>query len=68
MATAQGLILVQNFLLQMEAWEKNFIAFGAGMSSSVHIDNKNKGILILAEEPTRGLDDTHIKSRSKISY
>ena len=28
------------------------------MSSSVHIDNKKKDILILADGPTQGLDDT----------
>ena len=28
------------------------------MSSSVHIDNKNKDILSLDEGPTQGLDDT----------
>ena len=28
------------------------------MSSSVHIDNKNKDILILGIRPTQGLDDT----------
>ena len=28
------------------------------MHSSVHIDNKNKDILILEEGPTQGLDDT----------
>ena len=28
------------------------------MSSSVHIDNKNKDILSLGEGPTQGLDDT----------
>ena len=44
--TAQNLILVQNFQLQMEAWE-NGITFGADMASSAHIDNKNKYILIL---------------------
>ena len=27
------------------------------MSSSMHIDNKNKDILILAEGPTQGSDD-----------
>ena len=30
---------------------KNVIIFGADMSSSVHIDNKNKDILILGEVP-----------------
>ena len=28
------------------------------MSSSVHIDNKGKYILILGKSPTQGLDDT----------
>ena len=28
------------------------------MSSSVHVDNKGKVILILGEGPTQGLDDT----------
>ena len=37
---------------------KNFIIFGADMSSSVHFDNKNKDILILGEGPTQGLDNT----------
>ena len=37
--------------------EKNVIIFGADMSSSVHIDNKNKYILILDKEPTQGLVD-----------
>ena len=29
------------------------------MNSSVHIDNKNKYILILGEGTTQGLDDIH---------
>ena len=37
---------------------KNVIIFGADMSSSVHIDNKNKDILILCEGPTQELVDT----------
>ena len=36
---------------------KKFIIFGADMSSSVYIDDKNKDILILGEGPTQGLDD-----------
>ena len=28
------------------------------MSSYVHIDNKNKDILILSDRPTEGLDDS----------
>ena len=49
----------------MEAWGKNVIAFGADMSSSVHIDNKNKDILILGEIPTQGLDDTTLTAEVK---
>ena len=38
---------------------------GAAMSSSVHMDNKNKGILILGKKPTQGLDDTTLTSEPK---
>ena len=37
---------------------QNVLIFGAGMGSSVHIDNKKKGILVLGKGPTQGLDDT----------
>ena len=37
--------------------EKNVIISGADMSSSVHIENKSKDILILGEGPTQGLGD-----------
>ena len=35
------------------------------MSSSGHIDNKNKDILILAERPSQGLDDTTLTAEAK---
>ena len=35
------------------------------MSSSVHIDNKHKGILILGEGPTQQLDDTTLTAKAK---
>ena len=35
------------------------------MSSSVHIDNKNKDILILDEGSTQGLDDTTLTVEAK---
>ena len=35
------------------------------MSSSVHIDNKNKDILILGEWPTQRLDDTTLTAEAK---
>ena len=44
---------------------KNVISFGANMSSSVHIDNKNKDILILGEGPTPGLDDNALTAEAK---
>ena len=33
---------------------RNVIIFGAYMSSSVHVDNKNKDISILGKGPTQG--------------
>ena len=35
------------------------------MSSSVHIDNKNKDILILGEGPTQELDDATLTAEAK---
>ena len=36
---------------------RNVIIFGVDMSSSVHIDNKKKDILILEKGPTQGLGE-----------
>ena len=63
--TALDLILVENFHLQMETLEKNTFIFGADMSSSVHIDNKNKDILIPGEVVTQGLDYTTLTAEAK---
>ena len=52
------------FLFSDESIGKNVIIFGADMSSSVHIDNKGKDILILGEEPTQGLDDTTLTAEA----
>ena len=35
------------------------------MSRTVYTDNKNKDILIFAEEPRQGLDDTTLKREAK---
>ena len=35
------------------------------MSSSAHIDNRKKGILILGEGPTQGLDDPTLTAETK---
>ena len=53
------------FLFTDGSMGRNVIIFGADMSSSVHIDNKNKDILILGEGPTQGLDDTTLTSGAK---
>ena len=45
--------------------EKNVIIFGADMSSSVHIDNKNKDILILGKGPAQGLHDNTLTPEVK---
>ena len=37
------------------------------MSSSVHVDNKGKDILILGEGPTHGVDDTTLTAEAKYS-
>ena len=44
---------------------KNVIIFGADTSSSVHVDNKNKDILIFGEGPTQGLDNTTLTAEAK---
>ena len=36
---------------------RNVIIFGVDMSSSVHVDNKAKGLLILGKRPTQGLGE-----------
>ena len=53
------------FLFTDGSFGKNVIIFGADMSSSVHIDNKGKYILILAEGPTQRLDDTTLTAEAK---
>ena len=64
-AAAYDLIPVQNFSFTDGSMGRNIIIFGADMSSPVHIDNKNKDILISGEEPTQGLDDTTLTAEAK---
>ena len=37
---------------------QNVLPFGVDMSSSSHIDNKKKSILVLGKEPTQRLENT----------
>ena len=53
------------FLFTDGSTGKNVISVGAGTSSSVHIDNEDKDILILGEGPAQGLDDTKLTAEAK---
>ena len=64
---AKAWILIKNFHLQMKAWGK-IIIFGAVVSSSVHINDKNKDVLSLCEGPTQGLDDTTLIAEAKYHF
>ena len=44
------------------------IIFDGDISSSVHVDNKKKGILIIGEGPTNGLDDTTWTTKKNILW
>ena len=52
------------FLFKDGNMGKNVIISGADMSSSVHIDNKNKDVLIFGEGQTQGLDDTTLTAEA----
>ena len=45
---------------------RNCMIFGVGVSSSVHVDNKKKNILILGEGPTQGLDGVALTAEKNI--
>ena len=44
------------FLFTDGSYRKHVFIFGADMSSSVHVDNTGKDVLILGEDPTQGLN------------
>ena len=47
-----------SFLHPIRSFGNNLIIFGVDMSSSLHIGNKKKDVLILGEGRTQGLDGT----------
>ena len=49
------------------SYGKNVIIFGVGNSSSVHINGKNRNILVFGEGPTQSLEDAIITSKAKYS-
>ena len=46
---------------------KNVIIFGVDMSSSVHIDDEGKDVLILGICPRQGLNDTALAAEAQYS-
>ena len=46
------------FSIPSSGFGQNVITFGVDMSSSVHVDDKKKDILILGSGPTQGLEHT----------
>ena len=47
-----------SFSFPSSGFGQNVLIFGVDMSSSAHIDNKKKDILVLGKGPTQGLEDT----------
>ena len=45
----------------------NAVIFGVDMSSSLHVDNKNKDILIVGQGLTEGLDNTSLTAEAEYS-
>ena len=60
-----GFGFCSEFPITNRSMGKNITVFGADISSYVHINNKNKDILILSEGPTQGLDDTSLAAEAK---
>ena len=50
------------------SYGKDFVIFVADMSSSVHVDNTEKDILILGEGPTKELDGTAFTAEAKYPF
>ena len=46
---------------------QNVIIFGVNMSSSIHVDNKGKGILILEKGPTQGVGNSSLTAEKLYS-
>ena len=47
---------------------QNVLIFGVDMSSSSHIDNTKKDILVLGKGPTQGLEHVFFKRRKNVFY
>ena len=47
-----------SFSFPSSGFAQNALIFGVDMSSSIHLDNKKKYILVLGRGPTQGLEST----------
>ena len=56
----------ETFSFPGSEFDQNVIFFGADMSSSVYIDNKEKDILILGFGPTHGLGEHSLNAEKFI--
>ena len=55
------------YLLPSSNFGRNVKIFGVDMSSSVHVDNKGKDILILKKGPTQGLGEHYLTTEKMYS-
>ena len=55
------------YLLPDGCFGRNVVIFGVDMSSSVHVDNKGKDILILGTSPTQGLGEHSLTTEKMYS-
>ena len=62
-----GFYMKRTFSFPTGGFGKIVIIFGGDMSSSAHVDNKEKDILILGKGTTQGLDDTALTTGKKFS-
>ena len=59
---SRSLFLFPNF-----NWGQNVISFGVDNSSSVHIYNTKKDIVVFGNGPTQGVDDTAVTAAAEYS-
>ena len=70
MLICTNILVVESDLIEVvysvgNGFGRNVIIFGVDVSSSVHVDNKGKDILILGKGPTKGLGE-HLLTAEKM--
>ena len=59
--------LTEEEVFPSDGFGQNVVIFGANMSSSIHIENKGKYILILGLGPTQGLGENSLTAEKMYS-